>query len=235
MLCADGRGPRHDGRERSAAGWLRAQDARRRSFQARGPVVNAPHPRDRAVEALLRRHQQTEPVRTTPCPDPEVLAAWADNALDPVTRENGEEHLAGCEHCQAVMAAIVQSEPVAAAAPPWWSRLHLRWLVPLTAAAAATVLWVAVEPGVPDAMLPIAPESQATRAERKDTGTSEREAVSPAAPTAPATEPTRSPAKPLSGESLTGGAAGGNPAGNREGRAQPSEESPRAEALADSQ
>jgi len=197
--------------------------------------VNAPHPRDRAVEALLRRQQQTEPVRTAACPDPEVLAAWAGNALDAVARENAEEHLAGCAHCQAVMAAIVQSEPVAATAPPWWSRLHLRWLVPLTAAAAATVLWVAVEPGVPDAMPPIAPESQAAQAERKDTGISEREAVRPAAPIGPVPESARSPAKQLSGQSSTGGAPAGNPAGNREGRAQPREESPPAEALADSQ
>ena len=43
-----------------------------------------------------------------------------------------------------MLAAIVRSEPDAPAAEPWWSRMHLRWLVPLTAAAAATVLWMVV-------------------------------------------------------------------------------------------
>src|SRR5262249_43496412 len=62
-------------------------------------------------------------------------------------------HAAGCRRCQATVAALVQitraasADPVARerheAAPRRW----LAWFVPLTAAAAALAIWVAVPRG----------------------------------------------------------------------------------------
>lgn len=114
--------------------------------------MTTPDPRDRALEALLRRQGRG---LSSPdgCLDAETLAAWADDGLDDTTRASAEAHVADCARCQALVATVVRTEPVPAPAeaPTLWHRLGLRWLVPLTAAAAAVVLWVAAPPPAPEA------------------------------------------------------------------------------------
>jgi hypothetical protein len=178
--------------------------------------VSELHPRDRAIEALLRR-QQLDGIRTAACLDPEVLAGWADNSLDATTRAQAEAHLADCGHCQAVMAAMVRSEPAREARVPWWSRLHMRWLVPLTAAAAATVLWVATGPGGPAGREPVSLES--TTARDSNRSRPEQEAVSPPAASTPVPQSTPTPAEPPART----GAASSPDADARGNRARPGE------------
>ncbi len=77
--------------------------------------------------------------------DPEIVAAWLDGSLDAQSRADAEAHAADCARCQAVLAAMIRSEPPPTA-KPWLAGATLRWLVPLTAAAAAVAIWVAVTP-----------------------------------------------------------------------------------------
>lgn len=88
---------------------------------------------------------------TDPCLDAEVLAAWADGALDARVAAEVEAHASECARCQAMLAAFVRTEPATAPAAalvpwalPWWQSFRLRWLVPVAAAATALAIWVAV-------------------------------------------------------------------------------------------
>ena len=89
------------------------------------------------------------------CLDAETLAAWVDGGLPAVERAAAEAHAADCARCQALLAAMIRTEPENAAVESWWRKVpSLRWLAPLTAAAAAALLWVAVDrpaPKRPDA------------------------------------------------------------------------------------
>jgi len=80
-----------------------------------------------------------------PCLEADALAAWADGALAADELAAAEAHVSDCSRCQALLAAIIRSAPAEAVAEPWWRR---RWafgvLVPMTAAAAALVLWTVV-------------------------------------------------------------------------------------------
>ena len=79
------------------------------------------------------------------CLDADTLAAWADGALDAARLATAEAHAADCARCQAMLAAMARTAPAApvAAATSWWMP-SLRWLVPLTAAAAAVLVWTIV-------------------------------------------------------------------------------------------
>jgi hypothetical protein len=88
---------------------------------------------------------------TADCPDAETLAALADDTLPAVARREVEGHIADCDRCQALTAAMVRAElstgtPAAVAADevPAWRRRALHWLVPAAAAATAVALWVLV-------------------------------------------------------------------------------------------
>jgi len=129
--------------------------------------VSTPESRDRALDQLLRRRTPAASAVTEACADSETLAAWIDGGLDAQAMAETELHLSNCARCQAMLAAIVRSEPDAPAVLPWWSRMHLRWLVPLTAAAAATVLWM-VAPGARQDLTVAGPEATQARAERSD-------------------------------------------------------------------
>jgi hypothetical protein len=83
------------------------------------------------------------------CLDAETLAAWADEALDPRERASAEAHAADCARCQALLAAMVRTAPPMTEARSWWRLPALGWLVPLTVAATALVIWVAVPNRVP--------------------------------------------------------------------------------------
>lgn len=89
------------------------------------------------------------------CLDAETLAAWVDGGLPAVERAAAEAHAADCARCQALLAAMIRTAPESAAVESWWRKAPtLRWLAPLTAAAAAALLWVAVDrpaPGRSDA------------------------------------------------------------------------------------
>jgi hypothetical protein len=79
------------------------------------------------------------------CLDAETLAAWSDGALTGDELAAAEAHASNCSHCQALLAAMTRTSPAPATAEGrWWSGLAVRWLVPLTAAATAVAIWVAV-------------------------------------------------------------------------------------------
>ena len=79
--------------------------------------------RDIAVETLLSR-QSGMNGSSGPCPDAEVIAAYADHSLDENETARWETHFAQCERCQDVLSALAQGVPmederlVAAAAAP---------------------------------------------------------------------------------------------------------------------
>ena len=129
--------------------------------------MSTPESRDRALEQLLRRRTAVTSAVTPACADSETLAAWIDGGLDAQAMAETEIHLSNCAHCQAMLAAIVRSAPETPAVEPWWSRMHLRWLVPLTAAAAATALWMVV-PGARQDVTVAGPEATQARAEILD-------------------------------------------------------------------
>jgi hypothetical protein len=115
-------------------------------WKARDPVTTD---RDRPIEQLLRQAHPT-PATGHDCPDAETLAACADDALTAPARREVEGHIAACDRCQALIAAMVRaampsgvSAGEAAPAGTHWRRA-LNWLVPAAAAATAVALWVLV-------------------------------------------------------------------------------------------
>lgn len=123
-------------------------------------MTNDKHDRDATVDRLLRAMpQRSKDVAGDPVPpklvaggpseggclDADTLAAWADHALSARELAAAEAHAADCARCQAMLAAMAKTAPAApaAAAAPWWLP-SLRWLVPLTAAAAAVLIWTIV-------------------------------------------------------------------------------------------
>jgi hypothetical protein len=127
--------------------------------------VNTEDRRDRSVEQLLRRSLAAESGgRVSPvCLDAETLAAWMDGTLDTSTASAAEAHASSCARCQALVAAMVRSAPDVVVARAWWRRdWRVRWVVPLTAAATAALVWTVVpdQPrGLPAALRPPPPAS----------------------------------------------------------------------------
>lgn len=114
--------------------------------------MNDPNDRDQALERLLRESFNPPSSGASDlCLDPEVLAAWADGGLSGRAREIAEAHVADCGRCQTMIAVLVQASPDVVEAGDHKaepaSRNWLAWLVPLTAAAAAIAIWVAVPHG----------------------------------------------------------------------------------------
>jgi hypothetical protein len=96
------------------------------------------------------------------CLDAETVAAWADHAFGRNERQAAEAHAADCTRCQALLAAMAATMPQPAARP-WWRLPAMRWLVPLTVATAAVLVWVNVprntlEPSASSALREAAPE-----------------------------------------------------------------------------
>ena len=120
------------------------------------------------------------------CLDAGMLAAWFEGTLDPVERAAAEAHAAECSRCQAVLAAMIRIEPPMESRP-WWRSPAFGWLVPITVAAVALVIYVRMErdprtlevamaPAVAPAPVPPA-AGQARAAEPADKA--ERDAVVP--------------------------------------------------------
>lgn len=106
--------------------------------------MNGSDERDRSIERLLRQASTAPPSSATDgCLDAETLAAWFDGGLAGAALEIAQTHVADCGRCQAMVAAVVRTTtalPTAEPPPRRW----FAWLVPLTAAATAIALWVAV-------------------------------------------------------------------------------------------
>ena len=127
---------------------------------------------------------------TDSCLDAETLAAWVDGGLSGAVLEDAQSHVADCARCQTLVGTLARvslagpAEPERAARPWTWN-VSLTWLVPLTAAAAAVMLWVAVPR---DTGIPL---HQASEAQRQAAGA---KAQTPAStnerPQARASEPT---------------------------------------------
>lgn len=124
--------------------------------------MNSGRDRDRSVERLLQKTlaggRSSASGADDECPEPEILAAWADGGLDKKNVALVEAHASKCARCQAVLAAVVEAAQTAPdASVPGWQKRWLRgwgfrWLVPVAAtAAAAVILWVVVpDDGRPD-------------------------------------------------------------------------------------
>jgi len=109
-------------------------------------------PMDKLLRDALSGSASTPP--RTPCLDADTVAALADGTLAARERAAAEAHAAECLRCQAVLAAMVRTMPPVAPRV-WWRRPAFMWLAPLTAAAAALVVWS----NVPRTAI-VAPDSQ---------------------------------------------------------------------------
>ena len=109
-------------------------------------MTNQEHDRDATMDRLLTgRAARGSADSTAACLDADTLAAWIDNSLSAVEMAAAETHAADCARCQAVLAAMAKTTPLAPAqaGAPFW-KPAFRWLVPLTAAAAAVLVWTIV-------------------------------------------------------------------------------------------
>jgi len=111
--------------------------------------------RDRTIEKLLGDALETMSTTSTTsrtsaraasssCLDAETAAAWADGALGATERAAVERHVASCDRCQTLVAALVRTAPPAQTRASFLPSGFRAWLAPLgalTAAAAAAVLW----------------------------------------------------------------------------------------------
>jgi hypothetical protein len=101
--------------------------------------------RDRSTDALLRAALPGLPAGDgAACLSAETLAAWAEGSLPSSHAAQVDAHLSQCLRCQQMLAAFVRTEPVAAAAVPFWQRWPRRWLVPVSAAAVAVLIFAVV-------------------------------------------------------------------------------------------
>jgi hypothetical protein len=132
----------------------------------------------RLFRDALRR---TAAMPASSCIDAETLAAWADGSLPLSHRAALESHAASCERCQALIAAMTRTAPPAAPQRRWWRSIG--WLVPVGAAAAALVLWIAV------------PEHQPARPAPAPRGSAESQVAqtAPALPPPPSSPESRAP------------------------------------------
>jgi hypothetical protein len=98
---------------------------------------------DKLLREALSAH--TGKAQTTPCLDAETSAALADGTLPARERSAAEAHVADCPRCQAMIAALARTLPPVAPRV-WWRRPAFVWLAPLTAVAAALLVWINIPP-----------------------------------------------------------------------------------------
>jgi hypothetical protein len=145
--------------------------------------VTAADDRNRAIERLLQQSFKTPAGPSDGCLDAETLAAWADGGLSGAARAMVESHVADCARCQAIVSTAARMEAIAPARAEPGPRRWFAWVVPLTAAAAAVAIWVAV-PHRPDSRQPqqAAAPSQSVQAQAPDSPTPGAQLQEPAAP-----------------------------------------------------
>ena len=79
------------------------------------------------------------------CLDAETLAAWFDGGLKGAALEDVRAHVAGCHRCQMLVGVMGRTRAaVPAPAHERTPRRWLAWAIPLTAAATAVAVWVAI-------------------------------------------------------------------------------------------
>jgi hypothetical protein len=102
--------------------------------------------RDASIDTFLRKSLRRDPAPAPdgPCVEPEVIAAWAEGALSRNEAAAIEAHLANCAACQQVLAVFARTVPAPVESGLGRTRWHLRWAIPMTAAATAVAIWVAV-------------------------------------------------------------------------------------------
>jgi hypothetical protein len=101
--------------------------------------------RDRAVEQLLRQSFATpQDAAIGSCLDAEVIAAWVDGDLAGHALETAQAHVTGCVRCRTIVGAMARTGSVVGREPEPARRRWFAWAVPLTAAATAVTLWVAL-------------------------------------------------------------------------------------------
>lgn len=103
--------------------------------------------RDDSIDRFLRRSFPgggSAPGSAGACVEPEAIAAWTEGTLSSGEAAAVETHLAGCAACQQVLAVFARTAPPSPVSTSLWERWHLRWAVPIAAAATAVAVWVAV-------------------------------------------------------------------------------------------
>jgi hypothetical protein len=112
--------------------------------------VNSSRERDQAIERLLRQSRPSPPAPQNggvadSCLDAETMAAWADGGLSGPALAMAETHVADCARCQSLVGTLARiNSAVPPAEPEPAARGWLAWLVPLSAAAVAVAVWIAV-------------------------------------------------------------------------------------------
>ena len=107
---------------------------------------------DQAFEAALTRGLRRDTADGAHCPEPELIAAYADGTLPDDERTSWVGHFAGCARCQAHLAALARTTPVEAV-PAGPVASHLRWLFDwhwIAAASSVAIIIVAVWVANPD-------------------------------------------------------------------------------------
>src|SRR6266851_8869896 len=115
-------------------------------------AVNTERDRDRSVERVLGQALRAgaSAEESGACLDAETLAAWADGGLTASDLATVETHLSECSRCQSLVATLERTRPASPEREPWWPpNFGFGWLVPLTAAGTAILLWVALPGNVP--------------------------------------------------------------------------------------
>jgi hypothetical protein len=196
------------------------------------------HPPHDPLGRLLGQRLQTSAAAGAPCPEDDLLAAYADGSLPSEERTAIETHLAACARCAHVLALTMAAGDAAVAGvaspqPPAFGPLW-RWLAPAAAAAAGIVFWLVVEaPGPAPVNVP-----QVARWEQGDQPVAGREATAPEAAAAAGDPDPRSAAgeraqQKTSTGSTDPGASAAKSAGSF-AESQPAARPPAADALASS-
>ena len=131
------------------------------------------------------------------CLDAETVAAWADDTLGRDERRAAEAHAADCVWCHALIAAMARTSPPTAARS-WWRAPVMGWLVPLTAAAAALLVWMRV-PGTP----PVPSSTFVSRAIEQELPRPAQDAVSSTRPDGSVPPPARQVAAKVNSQEET--------------------------------
>jgi hypothetical protein len=134
------------------------------------PTPPVPDPLDRLLRQTLAdarpdgdadlARRSASGAEAAPHIDAERLAAWAAKSLSGEEMAEIDRHLSSCDRCQAMLAVFARIEPAPAPSPSLWQRWRLAWVIPATAAAAATLTWIAWPGRVPATPPPAAVVAQ---------------------------------------------------------------------------